>query len=442
MSDIPAHASAMGEDDETHVAASRVAAWVQVITLSLTEITSWGILYYTFSVLLGPMEHELHWNAASLTGAYSLALLVSGLMAVPIGRWLDRARTPRALMAAGSLLGVAMLVVWATVTSLPVFYALWVALGVAMAATLYEPAFTTLAAWFPQRERALTVLTTVSGFASVIYLPVTALLVEHMGWRTALLALAAILLLGAALPHALMLRPYPAVPRVASNRANTPSTSPWRAWRFWQLVAGFTLAQLAISALVVYLIPYLGKQGLSAPQAATASGLIGVTAFGGRIIATWRSTPATRAAITAVLFLALALGIVILTLAHGTVGLVAFIILFGAGFGVFSPARAGLVADRFGTAIFGRVNGQLALAITLARATGPTLVGVLLLRGTAYSTIFWLLAALVAVGAVLLWLPATATTTATATATHRRDRASSATLASSPQLQPRSQPPE
>ena len=60
------------------------------------------------------MEHELHWNQASLTGAYSLALLVSGLMAVPIGRWLDRVRTPRALMAAGSLLGAVALVVWAT----------------------------------------------------------------------------------------------------------------------------------------------------------------------------------------------------------------------------------------------------------------------------------------------------------------------------------------
>ena len=39
-------------------------------------------------------------------------------------------------------------------------------------------------------------------------------------------------------------------------------------------------------------------------------------------------------------------------------GLAAFVILFGVGFGVFSPARAGLVADRFDTAIFGRVNGQ------------------------------------------------------------------------------------
>ena len=97
----------------------------------------------------------------------------------------------------------------------------------------------------------------------------------------------------------------------------------------------------------------------------------------------------------------------ILTLAHGPVGLAIFIILFGAGFGVFSPARAGLVADRFGTAIFGRVNGQLALAITLARAAGPAAVGLLLLQGANYTVVFWLLAAFVALGAALLMLPVT-----------------------------------
>jgi predicted MFS family arabinose efflux permease len=146
---------------------------------------------------------------------------------------------------------------------------------------------------------------------------------------------------------------------------------------------------------------------MSATQAATASGLIGVPTFVGRIIATWRSTPQTRAAMTAVLFLALALGIVILTLAHDPIGLAAFIIIFGAGFGIFSPARAGLVADRFGTAIFGRINGQLALAITLARAAGPAMVGLLLLQGAQYTTVFWLLASVVAVGVAALWLPTT-----------------------------------
>lgn len=404
MRQVPIRPSASG--GRVIMGAPRLSGWAQVVTLSLTEITSWGILYHMFPVFLGPMERDLHWSQASMSGAYSMALLISGLMAIPVGRWLDRTRSPRALMAAGSFLGVAALLAWANVTSLPVFFALWAVLGVAMAASLYEPAFVTVAAWFMQRERALTVLTTVSGLATVIYLPVAALLIEQSGWRTALLLLAAILLVGAALPHAIALRPYPVVPHPES-RPVAATISPWCVWGFWQLVVGFTLVQIAVSALMVYLIPYLGQQGMPATQAATASGLIGLVALVGRVIATWRSTPQTRAVMTGVFFLALALGIVVLTLIHGLVGLALFITLFGAGFGIYSPARAGLVADRFGTLVFGRVNGRLALVITLARAAGPAGTGLLLLRGVSYSAVFWLLALLAALGAGFLWLPYT-----------------------------------
>ncbi|MCS7255642.1 MAG: MFS transporter, partial [Thermomicrobium sp.] len=51
-------------------------AWVIVATLALTETVSWGILYYGFAVFLVPMEREFGWSRASLTGAFSLALLV------------------------------------------------------------------------------------------------------------------------------------------------------------------------------------------------------------------------------------------------------------------------------------------------------------------------------------------------------------------------------
>ena len=64
--------------------------WVVVGTLATTETISWGILYYAFAAFLVPMQQELGWSTATLTGAYSLALLVSGLAAIPVGRWVDR----------------------------------------------------------------------------------------------------------------------------------------------------------------------------------------------------------------------------------------------------------------------------------------------------------------------------------------------------------------
>src|SRR3954468_16517152 len=64
--------------------------WIVVGALAITEPVSWGILYYGFGVMLTPIQHEMGWSQTELTGAFSLMLLVSGIMAIPVGRWLDR----------------------------------------------------------------------------------------------------------------------------------------------------------------------------------------------------------------------------------------------------------------------------------------------------------------------------------------------------------------
>ena len=76
------------------------ARWGIVAALSVTETVSWGILYYAFAVFLVPMQRDLGFSAAELTGAFSLAMLVSGVAGIAVGRYLDR-HSPRALMALG-----------------------------------------------------------------------------------------------------------------------------------------------------------------------------------------------------------------------------------------------------------------------------------------------------------------------------------------------------
>ena len=79
--------------------------WRLVATLALTETTSYGVLAYAFGVFLLPMQQELGRSRTALTGAYSLAIIVSGVAAIPVGRWLDR-HGARALMTAGAAAAV------------------------------------------------------------------------------------------------------------------------------------------------------------------------------------------------------------------------------------------------------------------------------------------------------------------------------------------------
>src|SRR6266849_9708478 len=99
-------------------------SWVLVGTLGITETISWGVLYYAFSVFLTPMEADLGWSRAAMTGAFSLALVVSGVGAIPAGRWLDR-HGPRLLMTAGACVGPLLVLAWPRADNLAGLYLLW-----------------------------------------------------------------------------------------------------------------------------------------------------------------------------------------------------------------------------------------------------------------------------------------------------------------------------
>lgn len=382
--------------------------WVLVVTLGVTETISWGILYYSITVFLAPMEAELGWSRAASSGAFSVALLVSAVAAVPVGRWLDR-HGGRLLMTAGSAAGALLVTAWALVDDLTVFYLIWVAIGAVMATLLYEPAFTIVARWFERdRARALTAVTLMAGFASTVFIPLAGWLVERYGWRDALLVLAVVQAL-TAVPHALVLRRRPedlgvgpdGDPLPEGRAVAPPPSRPGMTLRealadpaFRWLTTGFALATFANVGASVHLVPYLVGRGYDAQVAATAAGLLGAMQVAARLFFAPAERRVSRRVLTAAVFLLqpAALGLVLLV--PGGPGLGLFVVLFGAGRGLTTLTRALLVADVYGAARYGRASGAIALFATAAQAAAPVVTGAGYDLAGGYGPGFWVLAGL------------------------------------------------
>jgi MFS family permease len=389
--------------------------WKIVLALSLTELTSWGILYYAFAVVAVPMQSELGWSRVAVNGAFSLALLIAGLAALPIGRWVD-AHGTRALMTAGSCAAVGLVLAWSQVTRLWMFYLIWSGMGLALAALLYEPAFAAIATWFRYgRARALTVLTFFGGLASLIFIPLTERLIRASGWRHALVVLATIQAAVTILPHALVLRRRPSdlglLPDGLPISSHTTATSAasevsislrvaLAGTTFWWLAAAFALSIAATIAVTVSLIPHLLVHGYDSGFAALTTGALGALSVCGRLASVPFGQRLSRQTLAVALFGLQAIALVLLLQVNSRLGVVAFVVLFGASSGALTPLRASLLAEHYGPAAYGAINGAQALLLTLARAVAPVGVGLLYNTQNSYVPVYWLLVALSTLAAV------------------------------------------
>ncbi|MFZ0776890.1 MAG: MFS transporter, partial [Xanthobacteraceae bacterium] len=133
--------------------------WRAVSVLGVTEILSWGALFYP-PVLTVPLIAADHgWSRSFTMGGFSLGLLVGGLCSRYVGGAIDRFGG-HVVMPVGSLTAAAGLAALVHVQSAPAYFTVWMLLGAAMAASLYDPAFAALGRIFGAGARGpITTLT-------------------------------------------------------------------------------------------------------------------------------------------------------------------------------------------------------------------------------------------------------------------------------------------
>ena len=371
-----------------------------IVALGLGQCVNWGVLYYAFGVLLVPVALDLGVPRWVVAGAFSTALLASAAAAPTIGGWSDRGRGPL-LIQGGGFMAAALLITWALLPGVAMLYLIWAALGLCMAATLYEPAFAVVgrARSNPDdRLRALAAVTVLGGLASTVFLPLTAVLAESWGWRAAVCGLACVLAVSTYLSSRIALRRVDvSVPARAC--AEVPRESSELDPRFRPVLALFSVASLASAAFTTTVVPALVERDLPVTTAALFGGLLGLMQLPGRALLMNGELATSPSRLLLVSLLLQAAGFAALVVARTPVPIGSGIALFALGAGLMTLIRPHLVQTVFSMERAGYLNGLVARSQQLARAAGPVLaVGLASVVG--YGAVYGALASVLAVLAI------------------------------------------
>jgi len=369
-----------------------------VAALAIGQLLCWAVLYYTFSSFVLPMMRELGWTKPLVMGAFTAGLAAWGLASYAAGAAIDRGHG-RAVMTLGALLGAAACAAWSQVHGALALYASCIALGAAMAMTLYDPVFNIVTHRYPTRYReAITVLTLVGGFASTLSFPACVWLIGAVGWRGALLAIAASLLLVAAPLHAWALRGTARVasPPRADAAADATLHEALRHPTFWLLTLTFTLHAFVIAALWAHVMPAFAARGVDENATLAVLVWIGPAQVAGRFAFAWLGRALSLYRVGLLSLAAMASSFALFAWSAHPAALLAFALLFGTGNGLVTIVRGGLVPEYFGRTHVGRIGGAMSAVSLLARAAAPLAAAWLLLALPGYRELLLVMALIMA----------------------------------------------
>jgi predicted MFS family arabinose efflux permease len=379
-----------------NLAAAPASRALFITGLGIGQIVSWGTLYYSFPLIVEPMGRDLGYSRPALYGAATLGILVAALAAYPVGTLIDYGYG-RAVMTWGAVLGAATLAGWSFTASLALFYLLFAGVGLAQAMTMYEPAFAVVTRRYgAEARRGITAITLWGGFASTVFIPITELAVQTLGWRGALQVLAAFNLVVCVVLYGWLIDPRhdAARPGAAPGVGGAPLAGAravrWAAAQpaFWGLLVCFLLYYSLFTGLTFHWYPLLLERGFSAAAVVSALSIIGPAQVAGRI-AMWvfaNQRPVRSIGILALTGFPLALLILIVTPRH-FLGIALFAAVCGAANGVITIVRGLVVPEMLTREAYGAINGALVMPANFARAFAPALVAALWAAAGGYDAV-------------------------------------------------------
>jgi predicted MFS family arabinose efflux permease len=346
-----------------------------VAVFALTNTVGYIAMIQILPVVLIPIADELGTSRTAIAGASTVSTLMGALAAFPIGRVLDR-HGGRAIMTAGSGIGAASVLLWSQATNLWLLYLAFALIGLALSMSTYESAFAVIVvAYEPhQRDQSILTLTMIAGLATYLVYPLLGFMESEWGWRTTLVALAALLAVTGVPGHLWAIPSRQMHRERVTKRSGVPFRTALRQRKFWLLLIAFVAQAGSVSAFLLLIIAYLVDKGHPVAVATSVPIAVGVLQILSRLVLVVLGRRLALTPATAFAFAIQGLGLILLPFVGLSVPLTLLCVAaVGLGQGVGVIARPSILADNFGVLHFASVLAAITVPMALARAGSPLL---------------------------------------------------------------------
>lgn len=389
-------------------------SWTIVAATFVTLVLAYG-LWYSYAIFLVALLKEFHWSRSIVSGAFSVFMLVHGLLGPVVG-CLARRWGTRPLFAAGGCVILAGLLLASLTTQawhLYVAFGGLIALGMSLSG--WVPAVILIRGWFPHRFGTAMGLASAGIGVGILGLsPLAQLLIDALGWRWAYRIFGLAIFAWLLPATAWLIRDAPVVAE-PSNRESLKTAPHWalaaalRDGRFWLLASTYFTGTLVAQILLVHQVAYLVDHAVPSMLAATVAGLVGLSSIAGKVGWGALSDRIGREATYTLAYgcMTLSLGLLMLAGRHPLAPLLyAYALAAGLGYGVLSPVQPAAASDLFGGPGFSTIYGALYIPVSMGGAFGAWLAGAIYDWQGGYDLALWVGMLTAALSPALFWLAA------------------------------------
>ncbi len=372
-----------------------------------------GILI-TFGVFFKPLLVDFEWSRATLSGAQSLAMLVSGILGILIGRLSDRLGPRMVMSVAAFFLGLGLLLMSGLNHVWQLFFFYSVIFGIGLSAVDIIPLSTT-ARWFIRRRGIMTGIVKVGTGAGQRVIPLVAsLLIAGYGWRISyvIIGAAAMVLL---IFIGQLLRRDPAQMGLlpdGNKELQTQSSrltetdfyirEALRTWQFWTICFTFLATMFGLLMIMVHIVPHVTDIGISSTTAAGILSAIGGISMVGRLVTGIAIDRIGNRLSMIICLILLILALLWLQLAGELWMFYLFAVVYGFGHGGLFTVISPIVAEYFGIRSHGVLFGIVFCSAMVGGAIGPVIAGHIFDTTGSYSLAFWISTSVGALALVLI----------------------------------------